>query len=194
VKLTVMRGTLDVEQVLAQAEAIVDVDGWDALSMAKLAAQLDVRVPSLYTHVESLESVRAELQHRSMRSFGTVLQEAAMGRSGAEALRSMAGAYRRQALAYRHRYDGMTRRPIDREGLRSASMAAEAALRAALRAFQLDDTAIREAQLTIFATAHGFIALEIAGFWATDLRSDDLYGEAIERMIQALEPERHGAT
>lgn len=155
----VARRTLDEEQVLAAAEALVDEIGWDALTMAALADRLDVRVPSLYSHVPSLESVRSELQQRAMAALGAELQAVAMGRSGEDALRAMADAFRSHALRHPHRYDGMTRRPVDRSGLQTAAAGADAALRAALRPFGLGEQPTFEAELSIFATAHGFVSL-----------------------------------
>src|SRR4051794_25234481 len=49
------RRRLDRTQVLVAAEAIVDEHGWDELTMARLAAALGIKVPSLYNHVPSLD-------------------------------------------------------------------------------------------------------------------------------------------
>jgi AcrR family transcriptional regulator len=44
--------------VLRAAVAIVDAEGWDALTMRRLAAELDVKAPSLYVHVRNKEDLR----------------------------------------------------------------------------------------------------------------------------------------
>lgn len=181
------RRVLDTEQVLVAAEALIDARGWDVLTMASLAGELGVKVPSLYSHVAGLDQVRAEVQGRMLDAVGRSLQEAAMGRTGADALRAMGAAYRAHALRHPHRYDGMTRRPIDRDGLLASSVGADHALRAALRQFDLDEQATFEAELSIFATAHGFLSLEIAGFWAGAADTERLYVEAVDRMIRSLQ-------
>ena len=45
---------LDPDQVLVAAERLVAANGWENLTMAALAADLGVRPPSLYRHVDSL--------------------------------------------------------------------------------------------------------------------------------------------
>ena len=89
-----MRRGLDQAAVVEAAEALVDRDGWAYLTMTALAAELGVRGPSLYSHVESLEALLGMVQARALAALGDDLQRAAMGRSGADGVRALAGAVR----------------------------------------------------------------------------------------------------
>src|SRR6266571_3462457 len=103
------------DDVLVAAESVVDRLGWDGLTMAALAAETGMKVPSLYNHVASLENLRSELQQRAMRDVGVAVVASALGRSGRDALTELARAFRGYVRAYPHRYEGATRTPIDRD-------------------------------------------------------------------------------
>src|SRR5690606_11281102 len=61
------RQRLDRDAVLAAAEQVVTTRGWAGLTMAAVAAEVVVRVPSLYHHVGAIEELRSALQVRTMR-------------------------------------------------------------------------------------------------------------------------------
>jgi AcrR family transcriptional regulator len=178
------------EQVFVAAERIVDEHGWDGLTIAALAADLGVRGPSLYTHVAGLDAIRSGLQARTMAAMSLVLRDAAMGRSGGDAMRAMCAAFRAFALAHPNRYMAMTQAPVDPTVFIEASVGADAATRAALRAFDLDEAEVSSVQFGLYATAHGFVSLEIAGVFTSGLDpagTEALYREAIDRVVAALE-------
>ena len=58
-----MRRRLDRAAVVEAAEVLVDRDGWAFLTMTALAADLGVRGPSLYSHVDSIEALLGLVQN-----------------------------------------------------------------------------------------------------------------------------------
>ena len=95
---------LDQDTLLAAAERLVAERGWDGLTMAALADELHVRAPSLYRHVDSLDSVRNALRLRTVVELGDAVRGAVMGKSGAEGLHALTDAYRDYARAHPVRY------------------------------------------------------------------------------------------
>ena len=87
--------------------------------MAALAADLGVRAPSLYRHVESLDVVRNELRLRSVRELGEAVRAAVMGRSGLDGLHALTDAHRAYAQSHPERYLAQTGLPGD-EPMREA--------------------------------------------------------------------------
>jgi AcrR family transcriptional regulator len=176
----VRRPRLDREQVVVAAEAIVDEAGWDGLTMAALAVRLGMRAPSLYNHVANIEALRAEVQNRTMLQLGRELANAAMGRAGRDGFAEMALTYRSYARRYPHRYDGVTRAPIDRDAFGAAAEPANAALSAIVRSYGVEPDEILLAQLAVFASLHGAVALEINGFFANVIDPDRLYDSVVD--------------
>ena len=88
------RAGLDKERVVRAAAELLNAEGPAALTLNRLAKRLGVQTPSLYNHVDGLPGLQYELALLNVRGLDERLEQAAIGRSGAMALRSIAQAYR----------------------------------------------------------------------------------------------------
>lgn len=179
------RARLDHESVLRAAEALVDREGYDALSMTLLAAELDTRVSSLYNHVANLEDLRAEIQVRAMQLLGKQVRSAAMGHAGADGLRVLSHALRAFARAYPHRYAGMTREPIDRASFFEAAAETIEALAVMVRSTGLPEERILMTGMAIFSALHGFVSLEVSGYFGGIDDLDAVFAQVIRGAVTA---------
>ena len=105
------RAGLGPDAVVDGAAALADAEGLEAVTLARLAADLGVRAPSLYAHVGGLPDLRRRLAARGARELGAALQAAAAGRARGDALAAVAGAYRRYARAHPGTYAAAQRAP-----------------------------------------------------------------------------------
>ena len=184
------RAGLDADAVVAAAARLADVGGLGALTLARLAADLGVRPPSLYAHVLSLEDLRRRLAVRGARELAVELQVAAAGRSGADALTAIAAAYRVYATSHPGTYEALQKPPDpdDAEAV-AASAAVVGVVLAVLRGYDLDgDDAIHAARI-IRSALHGFVALQSAGGFGIPLDLDQTF----ERLVTALDVGLRGA-
>jgi AcrR family transcriptional regulator len=160
---------LDPEQVVVAAEQLVARQGWEALSMAALAAELGIRPPSLYRHVDNLDALRRALRLRTSVEIADAVRTAVMGKSGTEGLHALAASYRGYAKANPVRYLGQLNLAGDDE-IRAAGRRLGEAAYAVLASFGLsaDELPVATAQLT--AIVHGFVNLELVQTidWVTD--------------------------
>lgn len=177
------RTRLSTASVVDAAIELVDQQGRGALTLAAVAKRTGVATPSLYKHVRSLESLRQKVSARATGELAHVLSTAVAGRSGQEALRWVAHAYRDYALAHPGRYSMTQHVPDaqDPEHLAAGEQAVNAMV-AALRGYGLDgDDAIDATRVTRSAL-HGFVSLQVDdGF---GLPQD--VGRSFERLISAL--------
>jgi AcrR family transcriptional regulator len=152
---------LDRHAVVRAAVEIVDREGVDALSMARLAAALGIRAPSLYAHVDGQVGLRRELWMWAVADLGDRLGEAVMGRSREEALAAFAVAFRDYVHAYRGRYQLTLSppEPLDDEAL-AVGRRANTAFRAVIRSFGLPEDDAVHAGRAVRAAIHGFVGLE----------------------------------
>ena len=178
------RPRLDHESVLRAAETLVDREGYDALSMTLLAAELDTRVSSLYNHVANLEDLRAEVQVRAMQLLGKHVRSAAMGHAGADGLRVLSHSLREFARAYPHRYAGMTREPIDRASFFAAAETIEA-LAVMVRSTGMPEERILMTGMAIFSALHGFVSLEVSGYFGGVDDLDAVFAQVIRGAVTA---------
>lgn len=179
------RPRLDQEAVVAAAEALVDEHGYDALTMTSLAGALDTRVSSLYNHVANLEDLRSVIQIRAMKLLGREVRTAAMGRTGADGIRALSVAYRDFAQRYPHRYSAMTRTPIDREGYFAATADAAEAIAVMVRSAGVPEDRLLQTQLALFAALHGYVSLEVTGFFGRLDNLEEVFAQVIRGAITA---------
>ena len=177
------RRGLDRGRVVERAAAIADADGLEAVTLARVAAELGVRPPSLYVHVAGLEALRREIALAGLRELASAMREAAVGRSGVDALAAVARAYRAYALAHPGRYAATVRAPdpADEERARAAGEAV-GVLAAVLNAWGMHGADAIHAVRGIRAALHGFVAVERGGGFALGESVD----ESFERLVATL--------
>jgi len=176
---------LDQDTVLAVAEQLVAERGWDALTMTALADELEVRPPSLYRHVDSLDALRNALRLRTVVELGDAVRAAVMGRSGVEGLHALTDAYRDYARAHPVRYLAQALLPGDaasREAGRRVGEAAYAVL--ASLGLSADELPVATAQLA--ALVHGFVTLELQQTIDWMIDPDAAYHGLVELFAEGL--------
>jgi AcrR family transcriptional regulator len=154
---------LDAGRVVDVAATIADDDGLAAVTLARVAGELGVRAPSLYNHVDGRPGLLRAVALLAIRELTAALRDAAVGRSGPDALAATARAYRDYACAHPGRYAASVAAPApdDAEHRAAAGETVEVVL-AVLRGWDLrDDDAIHAAR-TFRSAIHGFVGIEAA--------------------------------
>jgi AcrR family transcriptional regulator len=172
------RAGLDTDAVVAAAAALADAQGLDRLTLAQLAAALGIRTPSLYAHVDGLPDLRARMGARGAREFAGELQVAAAGRSGVDALRAVAAAYRAYAHAHPGSYAAM-QAASDREENQAAGAAVVATILAILDAYGLEGDEAIHAVRAVRSALHGFVVLEREGGFGIPLSLDESFATLV---------------
>src|SRR5512133_2272790 len=88
------------EAVIQTASDIADKDGLDHVSLKVVAEKLNIRTPSLYNHIDSLDDLLKEIAHRGMREMNAQMMQAAVGNSGDAAIKLIGAAYFNFLLAH----------------------------------------------------------------------------------------------
>ena len=81
------------ERVIEVASEIADTEGLNKLSLKVVAEKLNIRTPSLYNHILSLEELLREVAHNGMRSMNEQMTQSAIGYTGDAAIKSVGIAY-----------------------------------------------------------------------------------------------------
>ncbi len=182
-----MRRGLTRERVIEAALAVADADGLEAVTIARLAADLGVRPPSLYNHITGREDLLRAMTLRSLQDAGAALGAAAMGRAGVEALTALSQAWRTFAREQPGRYASTVRAPArgDAELLAAGADVVEIVL-AALRAWELEgDDAIHAVRI-VRAALHGFVALEAGGGFGVPVDVDTSFDRLVATLAAGL--------
>ena len=158
------RQGLDTGRVVGAAVALADAQGLEAVTLAAVAASLDVRPPSLYNHVAGRDGLLRAIALRALRELAAAMRDASVGRAGPDALTAAARAYRAYAHAHPGRYAATLRAPApgDDEHVAAAREVLDVVV-AVIRAWNLEGDAAVHAIRTVRSALHGFVALEAAG-------------------------------
>ena len=188
------RAGLTPAAVVARAGDVADRDGYDALTLAALAAGLGVRVPSLYKHVGGLADVQRRVALDGLRGLDAELRGAAVGLAGRNALVAIGHAYRRYAHAHPGRYAAAQRAPAadDPETVTAATALTDLVL-AVVRGYHLGgaDDADRtdetvHAVRAVRCALHGFVSLEAVGGFGMPYDLDVSFGRLLDTLHDGL--------
>jgi AcrR family transcriptional regulator len=158
-----------------------------ALSLSELAAELHVRTPSLYNHVAGLEALQRELALLAVEELRVRLTDAAVGRSGDDALHALAGAYRNFARERPGLYRQALRAPEPGDVEREAAAARVVdVVRRVLAGFGLRGDDAIHAVRAFRSAVHGFVSLETAGGFGLPLDLDESFRRLVEGVIRGL--------
>ena len=155
------RRGLSTEAVVELATRMLDNDPGRPLTLARVAEELGVRPPSLYNHVDGIEGLERLVAIRGIGELAEVCRTAVMGRSGPDALASMAGAYRRFALDHPGVYRlTQVARPGDEVYEAAAGRVLEPVM-ATLSGLGIPSGQQVHAARSVRSALHGFALLEI---------------------------------
>jgi AcrR family transcriptional regulator len=183
------RKGLDKSIVIQAAADLLNREGAEALTLARLAETLGIQTPSLYNHVGGLPGLTRELNLRSIQELGERMAGAVIGYSGADAVRS-AATYR----AYIKENTGLYltglrssayQNPPDPELDQAQASILRIAL-AVLSSFQLAEQDALHAVRGLRALIHGFALLEVAGGFGLPVDCDESFNRLLDTYITGL--------
>lgn len=137
-------------QLIAAARRLLERDGEGALTMRRLAAELGIRGPSLYKHVNGKAEIELALITDGLGELAAIVERAPRTFQG------IAAAYRGWALEHPHMYRLLNERPLPRPSLPKGLE--DRAAQPLLEACGGDADIARAA----WATINGLINLELA--------------------------------
>ena len=174
------------EVVIRAAGRLVDRDGPEGLTLAALASELGVKPPSLYNHVDGLDDLERSVAIVGIDLLADALRDAAMGRSGRDALWEVARAYRSVTRAHPGLYAlAQVARPGDEEYQDRARRAIEPVL-AILSGYGIDGDDAIHATRVIRSALHGFASLEAGQGFGIDLSVDETFDRTLEVLDEGL--------
>jgi AcrR family transcriptional regulator len=182
---------LDAGRVVEAAAGIADADGLEAVTLARVAADLGVRAPSLYNHVDGRSDLLRAIAVLGVRELTAALREAAVGRSSADALTAAAHAYRAYARAHPGRYAATLAAPTrgDEEHRAAASEAVDVML-AIMRAWDLEGDDAIHAVRAFRSAVHGFVAIEAAEGFGMAVDVDASFDRLVATLAGGLSEHR----
>ena len=177
------RAGLTPDAVLDAAGRIADADGLPAVTLARLAAGLGVRPPSLYKHVDGLDAIHRGLALRGLEEATLRCQRATVGKAREAALFAFAHAYWQFARDHPGLYAASVRAAKPGENdIAAAGEALIGVVLAVLAGYGVKGDDALHATRGLRAIVHGFVSLDAMGAFRLKL---DL-AESFDRLLGAF--------
>jgi len=162
------------QRIVASARSIAEAEGWAAVTIRRLAEEVEYSQPVLYSHFENRDAIVAAVAVEGFREIAIALQQAARRPAGrGAALRDVAMAYLAFAREHPAVYEAMFSM---RTNLHFAEADTKSELRdgfAALMAVVAPSSSDAEiATETFWAALHGLAELERSGRIRPSARSE----------------------
>ncbi|MFG6475241.1 WHG domain-containing protein [Microbacterium sp. P06] len=181
------RAKLSPSSVVADAAALADLEGLDAVTVSAVARRLGVQPASLYEHVRGVDALFDGVQVLALGELGALIGAGVAGRSGVDALRGLAEAHRGYALARPGAWAALQR--TAGEAVATSAEAARVAdlMLAAVRGYPVPARDLIHAVRFVGATINGFLALTRADAFGHRADSvEDSWAAAVDALDRAL--------
>lgn len=181
------RAGLTTAIVTDSAAQIADEVGLQGLTLAAVAQQLGVRLPSLYKHVDGTSGLQREIALRAKTELADVLRRAAVGRSREDALRSVARAYRTWASEHPGQYQATVRAAAAGDTADyEAGLAAAGVVFDILAGYGLTGDDAVDATRALRAALHGFVLLEASDGFGLPADVDRSFTRLVEGLVNTI--------
>jgi AcrR family transcriptional regulator len=173
-------------QVIDCAATLVNSQGFAALSLAQIASQTGVKVPSLYNYVTGIDDVRRALATRGAQAILAVAVHVAVGRAGGDAIMAVALAYRTYIVHNPGVYTATIQ--IDNSDLafQHANTELLQVLTQILAPYQLSEQDLIHALRGLRSLVHGFATLEISGGFGMPVDLDVSFVQMVQTFIEGI--------
>lgn len=182
------RRQVNLGRVVEVAVALADQRGFEAVTLGDVAAELGIRVPSLYNHISGLAGLQNEMALWGFRRMIEGSRTVAVGQSGRAAIVAISDAYRAFAQAHPGVYPLLQRAASAEESERAemGQMLVDLLARV-LAHYHLSDEDALHMIRAWRSVLHGFISLEVAGGFGLPLDRDESFRRLIDLFVDGLE-------
>lgn len=172
-------------QRLVQAGAeLADEIGFEQVTVSALARRFDVKVASLYSHIQGSDDLRTGIALLALEELADRAADALAGRAGKDALVAFAHVYRDYATEHPGRYSA-SRWPLDAETAAASAGPRHARMtRAVLRGYDLAEPEQTHAVRLLGSVFAGYVTLELAGGFSHSAPDS---AQSWERALDALD-------
>jgi AcrR family transcriptional regulator len=177
---------VDLARIRQAACILANRHGIDGLSMNELAQALNVRTPSLYSHVAGIDDVKRVVALHGLEELDRGAARATIGKSGPDAVRSLLTGYR----DFVRRNPGVyaaTLAPREDAQWRAAINRLKETCVAALQSYGLKGDEAIHALRGLRSVVHGFVSLEAAGALKDPVSRDASFAWLVESFVVMLD-------
>ncbi len=175
-------------KVIAEAVAIVEERGLEALTLTAIAKELGVSQPAVYRHVANHQEVLQAVSLHGRLALADVLADAAIGRAGDDAIRAVGHAWRSFVRRHPHLYIAIDACAC--AGVPELEEAVErvvGVLESALQSHRLSEELRVHAARTMRSAFHGFTDIEARQGHPSPHELDDTFEHLLDFLCAGVD-------
>jgi len=179
-----MPRNLSHRQIIETAVVLAQSEGLDAITLSRLAKELEIRTASLYNHIDGIESLKCDLAIFGMDKLLDEIKIGVIGKSGPEALITVMFVYRSFAKLNSGIYDLIFRVYENQQQLDQQRSELIRLLSLILKPFNLswDDEIHLIRGLRSFI--HGFVSLELNQGFRMEVTIEESYSRFANMIVR----------
>lgn len=182
------RQGLNTETVVKTAALLIEENGYESLTLHKLASKLNVKPASLYTHIQGIDELYVSLADMALKQLSSMMLDAAKGKKRGDALRAAATAYCEYVKQNPEMYRIVMKIPhSNSEELIKTGRAVKSILFDVLSQYTKENDKIILYSRYYHSILHGFVSLDQTGFFDDALPAETSLSNIINNFIEQLE-------
>lgn len=182
---------IDSGDVTDAALDVLDANGSDELTLSKVAGELGVQSSALYNHVEGLSGLRQGVALKASEGLATSLRDAAIARSGRDALRAVGNAYRQFAVDHPGQFEAATLLfgEPDPEITEAITSITDLFARI-IEGIGVGEDRVLDDARAVHSAIRGFVILEVTRGFDRSADVDDSFDHLLDLLVRGLEGDR----
>jgi AcrR family transcriptional regulator len=185
------RQRIDSGDVTDAALDVLDASGSDELTLSKVANELGVQSSALYNHVEGLSGLRQGVALKASEALERSLRDAAIARSGRDALWAVGDAYRRFAAQHPGQFGAATLAIGEpAQEITDAITSTTALFTRIVESFGVGESSALDDARAIHSAVRGFVILERTEGFHRDADVDAAFEHLLELLVRGLGSDR----
>lgn len=182
------RQGLNAETVVKTAALLVEENGYESLTLHKLALELNIKPASLYTHIKGIDELYVSLANMALNQLSAMILDAAEGKNRGDALRAVSIAYCNYVKQNPEMYQMIMKIPhSNSEELIKTGQIVKSVLFKILSQYTVDNAKIVFYSRYYHSILHGFVSLDRAGFFNDTFSTDASLLNIVDNLIEQLE-------
>lgn len=180
--------SLELSRIVEAAGRLLDDEGPEAMTLTRVAELLGVTQPALYRHVDGRAGMWRALGLSTRELLADRLALASVGRTGPDAVKAIASAWRAFGHEHPGRYRSTDRYAVSGdEQLEAAVGRTVEVLELSLRGFALEPDDLAHAAHTLRSAFHGFVSYELGHGNPSSLDLDESLDQLVDHLCTSFQ-------
>lgn len=183
-----MKKKINLEQILQAAEKLSNKKGLLSLDLKDIAAELNIKSPSLYNHVAGINDLYEKLALSALTELSSALTKSAVGREKRDALEAVAQAYFHFAISHSGLYEAIENpRLTETAEISQAKEALLVLLRQLLWKYEMSEQQEIHVIRILRSFLHGFVSLQIGHLYKMNADINESFMIGLTALLSGLQ-------